>query len=160
MKQTTETESLDVLFAQICRLKHTRIQSLLEALGLYEGQPALLRSLWEEEGLTHTELARRLHVRPATVTKMIQRMEKSGFVERRPDPADQRLSRVYLTQTGCSVQDGVRQIWHTLESEAFSGFSEDERLQLQRSFRQIRENLRLASAPGWHHVHQLIPEDR
>ena len=95
MTLTSETESLDVLFAQICRLKHTRVQRLLEALGLYEGQPALLRSLWSEEGLTHTELARRLHVRPATVTKMIRRMEKSGFVERRPDPADQRLSRVY-----------------------------------------------------------------
>ena len=141
------TESLDVLFAQICRLKHTRVQSLLEALGLYEGQPALLRSLWAEEGLTHAELARRLHVRPATVTKMIQRMEKSGFVERRPDPADQRLSRVYLTEPGRSVQAAVREIWRTLEREAFSGFTDDERAQLQRFFRQIRENLRLASAP-------------
>ena len=147
MTQTSETESLDVLFAQICRLKHTRVQSLLEALGLYEGQPALLHSLWAEEGLTHTELARRLHVRPATVTKMIQRMEKSGFVERRPDPADQRLSRVYLTEAGRSVQAAVREVWRTLEREAFSGFSDDERAQLQRFFRQIRENLRLSSAP-------------
>ena len=146
MTQTSETESLDVLFAQTCRLKHTRVQSLLEALGLYEGQPALLRSLWAEEGLTHTELARRLHVRPATVTKMIQRMEKSGFVERRPDPADQRLSRVYLTEPGRSVQAAVREVWRTLEREAFSGLSDDERTQLQRFFRQIRENLRLASA--------------
>lgn len=142
-----QTESLDLLFAQICRLKHSRVRTLLEALGLYEGQPALLRSLWEEEGLTHTELARRLHVRPATVTKMIQRMERSGFVERRPDPADQRLSRVYLTRSGCSVQEAVRQVWRTLESEAFSGFSGEERAQLQNFFRQIRENLRLASAP-------------
>jgi len=141
------TESLDVLFAQICRLKHARVQSLLEALGLYEGQPALLRSLWEEEGLTHTELARRLHIRPATVTKMIQRMEKSGFVERRPDPADQRLSRVYLTQPGRSVQEAVRQVWRTLEGEAFSGFSDGERAELRRCFWQIRENLRRASAP-------------
>jgi len=145
--QTSETESLDVLFAQICRLKHTRVQSLLEALGLYEGQPALLHSLWAEEGLTHTELARRLHVRPATVTKMIQRMEKSGFVERRPDPADQRLSRVYLTEAGRSVQTAVREVWRALEREAFYGFSDDERAQLQRFFRQIRENLRLSSAP-------------
>lgn len=140
------TESLEVLFAQICRLKHSRVQNLLEALGLYEGQPALLRSLWEEEGLTHTELARRLHVRPATVTKMIQRMEKSGFVEKRPDPADQRLSRVYLTSSGRSIQEAVRCVWHTLEAEAFAGFSGEERAVLQRLFRQIRENLRLASA--------------
>jgi DNA-binding MarR family transcriptional regulator len=141
MTQAPETESLDVLFAQICRLKHVRVQGLLEALGLYEGQPSLLRSLWDQEGLTHAELARRLRVRPATVTKMIQRMEKSGFVERRPDPADQRLSRVYLTEAGRSVQVEVRQVWRTLEKEAFAGLAGDERVQLRRFFQQIRENL-------------------
>ena len=141
MTQAPETESLDVLFAQICRLKHARVQSLLEALGLYEGQPALLRSLWDQEGLTHAELARRLRVRPATVTKMIQRMGKAGFVERRPDPSDQRLSRVYLTETGRSVQVEVRQVWRTLEKEAFAGFTGDERMQLRHLFQQIRENL-------------------
>jgi MarR family transcriptional regulator, organic hydroperoxide resistance regulator len=147
MTQAPETESLDVLFAQICRLKHARVQSLLEALGLYEGQPALLRSLWAQEGLTHAELARRLRVRPATVTKMIQRMEKSGFVERRPDPSDQRLSRVYLTGAGRSSQVAVRQVWRTLEKDAFSGLTDDERVQLQHFFQKIRENLLRVTAP-------------
>jgi DNA-binding MarR family transcriptional regulator len=117
------------------------VQSLLEALGLYEGQPALLRSLWTQEGLTHADLARRLRVRPATVTKMIQRMEKSGFVERRPDPADQRLSRVYLTDAGRLVQEKVHQVWHTLEKDAFAGLDDGERARLRQFFRQIRENL-------------------
>jgi len=141
MSQPPESESLDLLLAQICRLKHARVQALLETLGLYEGQPSMLRTLWAEEGQTHTELARRLRVQPATITKMIQRMQKAGFVERRSDPEDERVSRVYLTETGRAVQTDVRGVWHTLEKEAFAEFSGEERALLRQFFLQIRENL-------------------
>jgi DNA-binding MarR family transcriptional regulator len=136
-----EVESLDSLFAQICRLKHARIHTLLEALGLYRGQPSVLQALWEQEGLMHTELARRLQVQPATITKMLQRMEKAGFVERRPDPNDQRVSRVYLTEAGRAVRTDVQQVWRQLEEEAFAGFTLEERTLLRRFFVHIRENL-------------------
>jgi len=141
MSQPPESESLDQLLAQICRLKHARVQALLETLGLYEGQPAMLRSLWAQEGLTHTDLARRLRVQPATITKMIQRMGKAGFVARRPDPEDERVSRVYLTEAGRAVQADVRGVWHTLEKEAFAELSGQERDLLRRLLLQIRENL-------------------
>ena len=141
MSQPPESESLDQLLAQICRLKHARVRALLETLGLYEGQPSMLRVLWSEEGLTHTDLARRLRVQPATITKMIQRMQKAGFVERRPDPGDERVSRVYLTESGRAVQSDVRGVWHTLEKEAFAEFSEEERTLLRQFLLQIRANL-------------------
>ena len=141
MSQPPESESLDQLLAQICRLKHARVRALLETLGLYEGQPSMLRVLWVEEGLTHGDLARRLRVQPATITKMIQRMQKAGFVERRPDPGDERVSRVYLTESGRAVQADVRGVWHTLEKEAFAEFTEEERALLRQFFVQIRANL-------------------
>jgi DNA-binding MarR family transcriptional regulator len=141
MTEPVELESLDSLFAQICRLKHARVHTLLEELGLYRGQPSVLQALWEQEGLMHTELARRLQVQPATITKMLQRMERAGFVERRPDPEDQRVSRVYLTEAGRAVRAGVQQVWRRLEEEAFAGFTPEERALLRRFFVQIRENL-------------------
>ena len=141
MSQPPESESLDLLLAQICRLKHARVQALLETLGLYEGQPSVLRSLWAQEGLTHSDLARRLRVQPATITKMIQRMGKAGFVERRPDPEDERVSRVYLTEAGRAVQADVRGVWHLLEKEAFAEFSGEERTLLRQFLIQIRDNL-------------------
>jgi len=141
MSHPPEADSLDQLLAQICRLKHARVQALLETLGLYEGQPSMLRTLWAEEGLTHTELGRRLRVQPATITKMLQRMQKAGFVERRPDPQDERVSRVYLTEAGRAVQADVRGVWHTLEKEAFSDLTDEERALLRQFLLQIRENL-------------------
>ena len=141
MSHPPESESLDQLLAQVCRLKHARVQALLETLGLYEGQPSMLRTLWVKEGLTHTDLARRLRVQPATITKMIQRMQKAGFVERRPDPQDERVSRVYLTEAGRAVQTDVRGVWHTLEKDAFAQFTDEERALLRHYLLQIRDNL-------------------
>jgi DNA-binding MarR family transcriptional regulator len=141
MTERSGSESLDSLFAQICRLKHARIHTLLETLGLYRGQPSVLQALWEQEGLMHTELARRLQVQPATITKMLQRMEKAGFVERRPDPGDQRISRVYLTKAGQAVRTDVQQVWRRLEEEAFANFTLEEQALLRRFFLRIRENL-------------------
>ena len=141
MSSPSDSESLDFLLAQICRLHHVRAHTLLEALGLYCGQPPLLHALWEQEGLTHGELAARLHVQPATMTKMLRRMEKAGFIERRPDLEDQRVSRVYLTDAGRAIQIEVKQVWRTMENETFDGFTLKERVLLRRFLRQMRENL-------------------
>lgn len=140
------TERLEMLFAEVCRLKHNRVQTLLKALGLYRGQPALLGALWEQEGLTHTELAQRLGVQPATITKMVNRMERAGFVVRRQDPVDQRVSRVYLTEAGHAIRTDVERIWEVLEREAFAGFNAEERTLLAQFFRRIRENLQRAAS--------------
>jgi DNA-binding MarR family transcriptional regulator len=140
-----EPESLDFLLAQICRLHYARAHALLETLGLYRGQPPVLHALWDREGLTHGDLAARLHVSPATMTKMLRRMEKAGFIERRSDPDDERVSRVYLTDSGRAVQAAVRQVWHTMEEETFAGFTPQERDVLRRSYLRMRENLTRAT---------------
>ncbi len=142
MSQAIEPESLDFLLAQVCHLHHSRAHTLLEAIGLYRGQPPVLKALWEQEGLTHTALAERLHVTPATITKMLQRMEKAGFVVRKPDAEDQRVSRVYLTEAGRAIQSQVQVVWQRMEQETFDGFTQEERALLRRLLQQIRENLR------------------
>jgi MarR family transcriptional regulator, organic hydroperoxide resistance regulator len=134
-------ESIDWLIARVCRLHHGRAHALLAELGLHRGQPSMLRALWKEDGLTHRELSERLRVQPSTITKMAQRMERAGFIERRPDPDDQRVSRVYLTEVGRDVQAKVEETWGTLEQETLVGFSTEEQEQLRGFLGRIRENL-------------------
>ncbi len=135
------SESLDFLLAQVCKLHRARIHRLFEELGLYHGQPPLLFALWEHDGQTHTELAGQLHIQASTVTKMVQRMEKAGFVVRRDDPNDQRISRVHLTEVGYAVREKVNQVFRRLEEETFADFTPEERLALRRFLLQMRENL-------------------
>ena len=132
---------VEALIGQVCRRHHRRAHELLESLGLYQGQPRLLHVLWDREGCTHSELAQQINVRPATITKMLSRMQEAGFVERRKDPDDHRVSRVYLTAAGRGIQEQVHQVWRQLESEAVAGFSADERALLHGLLTRIRDNL-------------------
>lgn len=134
-------ESLHTLLAQVCRAHHARVHALLETLGLYRGQPFVLYALWKEEGLAHSELAERLHVQPATITKMLQRMEKAGFVVRRHDSEDRRVSRVYLTDAGHAIRSELENVWQQLEREAFAGLDTEERAVLRQLLLRVWENL-------------------
>jgi DNA-binding MarR family transcriptional regulator len=141
MKPVDEPNTLDFLLAEVCHQHHFRTNTLLEDIGLYRGQPPVLFALWDQEGLTHSELAERLQNTPATITKMLQRMEKAGFVQRRPDANDQRVSRVYLTETGRAIQSQVQAIWDSMEAETFAGFTGDESIVLRTFLQRIHQNL-------------------
>ena len=141
MKNIQEPEGMGSLLAQTCRLHYARVHELLEKIGLYRGQPPMLHALWEQEGLSHTELAARLQISPATITKMIQRMERAGFIQRKSDPQDQRLSRVYLTEAGRAIRGEVEAIWFHIEAETFAGFSIQEKESLRNLFLRIQNNL-------------------
>ncbi len=141
MSGASDLESIDRLLAQICRMHYSRARELLHGIGLYRGQPPLLETLHEQEGLTHTELAARLGVVPATVTRMLQRMEKAGFVVRQPDPEDQRISRVYLTDAGREIRAEMRALLRSLAADTFAGFTLEERVLLRRLLLQVHDNL-------------------
>ncbi|MCB9134539.1 MAG: MarR family transcriptional regulator [Anaerolineales bacterium] len=145
MSNLLDPENLDYLLVQICRLHYTRAHALFEAVGLYRGQPPMLRALWEREGQSHTELAEQLQITPATTTRMIQRMEKAGFVQRQPDPADQRLSRVYLTDAGRAVRAEVDALHARMEAETFAGLTPEQQEVLRACFQQMRANLQAVS---------------
>ena len=127
--------------ARTCRLLRRRAHALLEDVGLHCGQQFVLGLLWQREGYTHSELAQALRVRPATITNMLQRMEKAGLVTRRHDTDDQRVSRVYLTGTGRSIQRAVEGAWLDLEDQAFAGFTTEERTHLDGLLHRVQENL-------------------
>ncbi len=137
----SEPESLGFLLVQVCHLHHHRAHELFEAIGLYRGQPPVLSALWEQEGLTHTGLARRLRVTPATITRMLQRMQKAGFVVCKPDAEDQRVSRVYLTAAGRAIQAQVDRAISRMDEETFAGLTAEEAALLHGFLFRIRENL-------------------
>jgi len=141
MSKEKHQEGLDFLLANICHLHHLRAHQLFESIGLYRGQPPVLRTLWEQEGLTQRELADQVKITPATMTKMLQRMEKSGFIQRKADQSDQRITRVYLTEMGKAVKADVEGLWQTMEADTFANISPEDQHVLREYLTQIRENL-------------------
>lgn len=132
---------LDQLLAQVSRMHHHRAHELFGRLGLYRGQPPVLFALWERDGQTLGELARVARVTPATMTRMVQRMEKAGFVLRRPDAADQRVSRVHVTPAGLAVRVKLEAVWAQMAADCSVGLSAADRAALHSLLVRVRDNL-------------------
>lgn len=134
-------DTLSFALIKLCKAHRARAEALLSRFDLYPGQEQILFRLWHEEGVAQATLADQLCVEPPTVTKMLQRMERKGWIERRSDPDDARLSRVYLTEAGRALQADIAQIWAQLETEMTASLSEVEGALLKRLFEQMQRDL-------------------
>ncbi len=126
---------------QIHRAHRRHAEAALNKLGLHTGQEMVLLQLWLEEGIPQSQLAACMEVEPPTATKMLQRMERAGLIERRPDPEDARVSRVYLTERGRSLEQPVLDVWRQLEAQSVAGLSPTELALLRRLLMQVSANL-------------------
>ena len=140
-RTTPIQETAGFALAKACRAHRTNVGAALAEVGLHVGQEMVLLELWREDGLKGGELAARLRVEPPTVTRMLQRLEGCGLVERRRDPDDARGVRVYLTERGSALQGPVTERWSGVEKRAFRGMGEEEKVLLRRLLARVRENL-------------------
>lgn len=118
----------------------------LACIGLHPGQEFLLAALWQQEGAAVGELAVSIGVEPPTVTKMVRRLEAAGLVERRADPDDARLTRVYLTDEGRALEEAVGAAWARLDERTSRCLDGDERAQLCALLERVRGSLRAGGA--------------
>jgi DNA-binding MarR family transcriptional regulator len=93
-------------------------------------QGHLLGLLLVQDGLTQKELSSQLQIRPASLGELVDKLQQSGFVERRINEKDKRISNVYLTEEGRRSANEVMQARMELIDSIFSGLSEEEMNQL------------------------------
>ena len=78
---------------------HNRLEGG-ECGGLHHGQGKLLATLLQQDGCSQRELCGLLQIRPASLSELLDKLERSGAVDRRQSPDDRRVSCVYLTDLG------------------------------------------------------------
>ncbi len=83
-------ESLGYLVNRLARLFARALESRLAGHGVALGPFPVLLTLWEEEGLTQTEIARRLDFEQPTIANTLKRMQRDGLVAFRPDPSSRK----------------------------------------------------------------------
>jgi len=137
-----EKHIIDVAIWRVSHHHRYLVRSRLESLGLYRGQHRMIWMLEEEDGRTHSQLAEHMRISNATVSKMVQRMEQNGFVERRADKKDQRISRVFLTTKGREISEQLKAMFNQLEIDETVGFSEEELDQLKDYLERLNNNLK------------------
>ncbi|ADX48062.1 transcriptional regulator, MarR family [Paracidovorax avenae ATCC 19860] len=148
---TAPLPALQRLDSQVCfalysaSLAMTKLyKPLLDAVGLTYPQYIAMLALWEQDGITVSELGERLCLDSGTLTPLLKRMESSGLVARSRDPQDERRVRITLTAAGRALRGRAEAIPHCVLERSQCTIPELEALTAQLT--QLRE--RLSRSPG------------
>lgn len=116
-------------------------------LGVTRAQWKVLFRLSRTPGLRQVELADILDVEPITLSRILDRLEEAGLVERLRDPDDRRAWRLEITTKAQPLIAKLRALAEELMDEAFAGLSEEELALMRSKLAKIRDNIAAAGAP-------------
>jgi len=113
----------------------------LRPLGITYRQCLVLAALAQHGPLSQAELARDLGIEPPTLTGVLSRMERDGWVERRTCPTDARKNLVHPRPQSQDVWDRIVATALPLRQKATAGVSQDELHTLRTLLSRLRDNL-------------------
>ena len=120
---TTDKNTFGILVTDVTRLMRKHFDRRAVRFNLTRAQWRALKRVSYSEGMSQSELAEVLEMEPIAIGRVIDRLQKAGFVERRADPADRRAWRLYLTPRAHAVVDDMESISVKLFREAQRGIS-------------------------------------
>lgn len=99
--------------------------------GIVPSHGDVLIFLYEQDGLSVKELANKIHLTQPTVTVLINKLEKLGYVNRIKSGEDSRVTLVKLTEKGVALQPAFRDISDKLNEAIYGGLSPAQREDLE-----------------------------
>ncbi|MBZ4684057.1 MAG: hypothetical protein PWP46_1796 [Fusobacteriaceae bacterium] len=127
MNDDIYNKNLEQLFHIVSKMHFKTVVQELEKIGLYKGQPPVLFMLYKNDGITQNEIAEKMHISKATLTKMLQRMEKNDFITRKKDEKDKRITRVYITEKSIKLKPLIDEKLKNINDTSFNNFSNEEK---------------------------------
>src|SRR3954453_23157118 len=109
-------------------------------LGVTRAQWKVLFRLDRRPGLRQIELADMLDIEPITLSRIVDRLEEAGFVERRADPADRRAWRLHVTAKAQPLIATLKRIAAEMIAEAVAGIDPKDIEPPRRVLSRAREN--------------------
>ena len=123
------------------RLLQRYLQVKIEPYGITLGMWYFLRALWEEDGLTQSELSRRIGTMEPTTLSAILSMSRGGLVRRVRDKADRRKLHVYLTPKGRKLKTELLPLAREVVATATHDLGSADNRRILRLLQRIQRNL-------------------
>ncbi|MGO4851987.1 MarR family winged helix-turn-helix transcriptional regulator [Phaeovulum sp. W22_SRMD_FR3] len=134
-------DSLGLLLHDASRLIRRRFEAAAADLGLSSAQWRLLVQLAKIGRATQARLAERLEIEPISVSRLVDRMQESGWVTREPDPQDRRAKVIVPTEKALALYTDLRGRAEGVYEQAQTGIPAEERAVLMRVLKTIIANL-------------------
>ena len=138
---TLGLDRLGLLLHDATRAVRRRFELRTQDWGLSSAQWRLLVSLKRDARASQARLAELLEIEPISVSRMVDRMEQTGWVRREPDPADRRARVIVPTDQALKAFETVNGVAGGVYAEALAGLSESEKAALVKALNKIIENL-------------------
>jgi DNA-binding MarR family transcriptional regulator len=122
--------SVGFLISQLGFFSSRRFTQALEPLGIGPRDFLLMRFVAASDGQSQQTLAEQLGVPASRMVALVDHLEEMGLVERRPDPEDRRVRRLFITRKGRSVLEKAGKIAIDYETQLCAGINREEREQL------------------------------
>ena len=139
--------NLGFLMKDVSRLWVRYFEQHAHEIGMTITHAKVLVFLARNEGCTQARLAELCDTDPMTLVRVLDRMEKDGWLERRPDPSDRRVYRLFRLKASDPVIAEIDRIGDKARGEILSGLSTEERSQLVALLERVQSNL-LARIPA------------
>ncbi len=117
------------------------LETRLEGAGITPVEHMALAHLTALGPLSQAELADRLAIAAATAVRLVDRMERDGWVSRRSDPGDARVKRLVLTEKAAEVWETLSGYGRELLEQAYKGVHPAEIETVKRVLARVRKNL-------------------
>ncbi len=130
-----------IRISYIARMLRTRFDQRARTLGLTRAQWQTIAAIRWNEGATQREIAERLEVGSVTVGRLVERLEQAGWIDRRPDAADRRAYRLFISPKAQPMLEQLTALGADEERRAFEGIGEADLALLATLLDRIIENL-------------------
>lgn len=134
-------QRLGFLMHDVSRLRRTVFDDFMKPLGVTRSQWWVLAHLSRHDGMIQSDLANVLELGKAALGGLIDRLEASGVVERRPDEIDRRAKRVYLSAKGVQLIVEMRIKSHEMSERMLLDLNVGARKLLVEMLMQVKHNL-------------------
>ena len=136
-----EAQSLGYLARYAHRAFVKALAGELERHGILTAHWSVLRILWDIEGLTQVELAERMRVEKASLTGVLDAMERRGLIIRERNTDDRRKINITPTAQGRRLKAQLLPHAAKINRKATRGMTEPETLELRRLLAKLIQNL-------------------
>jgi DNA-binding MarR family transcriptional regulator len=151
--------TIGFLLRDVSRLMRKRFDRRARALGLTRAQWLVLANLAPRPGINQSALADILEIENITLGRHIDRLEETGWVERRRDPADRRAWRLYLADKARPILERMDVIAGETHADALDGLAAAERERLRAVLLGIKTNLLAREAANGEALDETEPAD-
>lgn len=141
----TEAENWDsrlgFLMHDVSRLRRSVFDEFMKPMAMTRSQWWILAHLSRHDGMIQSDLANVLDIGKAALGGLIDRLEASKFIERRPDANDRRVKRIYLTSKGTQIISEMRSRSHEMSERILEGLDTEARHALVAMLALVKKNL-------------------